>query len=201
VYSSQGNIRTEFTRRFWNHNDRFGFIGFIIFLRESQLCYKFRSPVDCLLILNGHSFYSFFICTEKGIEIFCLPFHKINVLQPVDRTLFKSIKTNLHPSTTNFTHNNPNVAITKFRKLFSPTWKIKGTTFAEAIRGFECTVVYNLNSSTSHEDKLLSSAYFLRDSVDSFSVAFVWFHQKAIKLYDHQLSSRNQTYKWSRTIN
>jgi hypothetical protein len=83
-----------------------------------------------LLILDGHSFYSFFICTESRFEIFCLPFHKINVLQPVYRTLFKSIKTNLNPSTTNFTHNNRNVAIIKLGKHFSPTWKIKDTTFA-----------------------------------------------------------------------
>jgi hypothetical protein len=42
--------------------------------------------VECLLILDGHSSYSFFMCTESGIETFCLPSHKISVLQPVDRS-------------------------------------------------------------------------------------------------------------------
>jgi hypothetical protein len=60
-------------------------------------------------------------CRESGIEMLCLPPHMTHVLQPFDRTVFTPIKTYCHQHATDFMHNNPNSAITKFSfGKFSP---------------------------------------------------------------------------------
>jgi hypothetical protein len=84
--------------------------------------------------------------------------------------VFKPIKTYYHQEATNFMHNNPNSAITKFSfgKLFSAAWK-KGTTVGKAVKGFGCTGMHSFNPSAIPEDKFLPSTYFLQDSDDSLS--------------------------------
>jgi hypothetical protein len=57
--------------------------------------------------------------------------------------VFKPIKTYYHQAATNFMHNNPNAAITKFHfgKLFSEAWN-KGATVGNNLKGFECTGMF-----------------------------------------------------------
>jgi hypothetical protein len=82
--------------------------------------------------------------------------------------VFKPIKTYYHQAATNFMHNHPNVAITKFNfgKLFSEAWN-KGPTFGNAVKGFECTGMFPLKPSAILDDKFLPSQYFKQDSTDS----------------------------------
>jgi hypothetical protein len=95
-----------------------GYINEDIFLEWLQHFQKHRSPGKCLLVLDGHGSHSSLncldYCRDNGIEMLCLPPHTTHVLQPLDRTVFKPIKTYYHQAATNFMHNHPKAAITKF---------------------------------------------------------------------------------------
>jgi transposase len=77
-----------------------GYINEDIFLEWLQHFLKHRSPGKCLLILDGHASHSSLkcldYCRDNGIEMLCLSPHKTQVLQPLDRTVFKPIKTYYH---------------------------------------------------------------------------------------------------------
>jgi hypothetical protein len=145
-----------------------------IFLEWLQHFQKHRSPGKCPLILDGHASHSFLKCLDyfrdNGIEMLCLPPHTTHVLQPLDRTVFKPIKTCYHQAEKNFLHNNPNAVITKFQfgKHFSEAWN-KGATVGNAAKGFECTGMFPLKPSAIPDDKFLPSQYFKQDSTDSLS--------------------------------
>ena len=82
-----------------------------------------------LLLLDGHSsHYQPDLITytrELGIIIiFCLPLHTTHESQPLDASVFKSLKQNWQHTCHKFIQSNPSLAITKYRfsGLFSEAW-------------------------------------------------------------------------------
>ena len=103
-----------------------------------------------LLLLDGHSSHyqpeliSF--AREFGIIIFYLPPHTTHESQPLDASVFKSLKQNWQNACHNFIQSNPSMSITKcrFSGLFNEAW---GKTMSPATicSGFRRCGVYPLN--------------------------------------------------------
>jgi len=81
------------------------------------------------LILDGHS--SHYNSTEmlkfaqsEGILLICLPSHTTHYLQPLDRTVFKSIKHNFFYAASKWLKNHPGRKLThlQFGELLHETW-------------------------------------------------------------------------------
>lgn len=135
---------------------------FLVWLKHFE---KHRSPGRCLLLLDGHishhSLQCLEYCAQHEIELLCLPPHTTHVLQPLDRTVFKPLKTYYHHETNSFVHSNPTASITKFvfGGIFNSAWR-KGATVGNAVKGFECTGIYPFNSDKISTEKFLPSANF-----------------------------------------
>ena len=71
-----------------------------------------------LLLLDGHSSHYqpelISYAREFGIIIFCLPLHTTHESQPLDASVFKSLKQNWQNACHNFIQSNPSLAITKY---------------------------------------------------------------------------------------
>ena len=61
---------------------------------------------------------------EFGVIIFCLPPHTTHESQPLDASVFKSLKMNWQEACHHFTQFNPSLAITKYRfsGLLNEVW-------------------------------------------------------------------------------
>lgn len=146
-----------------------GYINEDLFLKWLQHFQKHRLPGKCLLILDGHASHCSLkclnYCTDNEIELLCLPPHTTHVLQPLDRTLFKPLKTFYHQEATTFIHNNPAQSITKsdFGKVFTAAWN-KAASHGNATKGFQCTGLYPFNPKVIPMDKFLPSAAFRAES-------------------------------------
>jgi hypothetical protein len=107
-----------------------------------------RRPL--LLLLDGHSShfepYSIQFAREHGVIIFCLPPHTTHECQPLDVSLFRSLKSHWQDSCHKFYQNNPGKVINKlnFCAVFKPAW-LKAAVPANLINGFKKTGVYPLN--------------------------------------------------------
>ena len=81
-----------------------------------------------LLLLDGHSshYQPELISYAKkfGIILFCLPPHTTHESQPLDASVFKSLKENWKHACHNFIQSNPSLTITKYRfsGLFKEAW-------------------------------------------------------------------------------
>ena len=81
-----------------------------------------------LLLLDGHSSHYqpelIAHAREFGVIIFCLPPHTTHESQPLDASVFRSLKQNWQHACHNFIQSNPSLAITKnqFSGLFSEAW-------------------------------------------------------------------------------
>ncbi|XP_063216743.1 uncharacterized protein LOC134527745 [Bacillus rossius redtenbacheri] len=146
-----------------------GYINEDLFLRWLQHFQKHRLPGKCLLILDGHASHCSLkclkYCRENEIEHLCLPPHTTHVLQPLDRTLFKPLKTFYHQEATTFFHNNSTQSITKsdFGKIFTAAWN-KAASHGNATKGFQCTGLYPFNPQAISMDKFLPSVAFRAES-------------------------------------
>ena len=97
----------------------------------------------------------------------CLPPHATHILQPLDRTVFKPLKSFYHKEATNFMHNHPSSSITKlhFGKIFSSAWS-KAATVGVASKGFQCTGIYPFDPSAIPEHKFLPSLHYFNKSLE-----------------------------------
>ena len=142
-----------------------GYINEDVFLEWLHHFQKNRPTGRCLLILDGHTSHSSLksldYCRENEIEMISLPPHTTHALQPLDRAVFKPLKSFYHKQATNFIQSSPNSSISKFNfgKLFSEAWR-KGATIGNAVKGFECTGIYPFNPSAIPEHKFLPQNYF-----------------------------------------
>jgi len=81
-----------------------------------------------LLILDGHSSHYQRQLTEHakkfGVIIFCLTLHTTHESQPLDASVFKSLKQNWQQACHQFTQSNPSLAITEYRfsGLLNKAW-------------------------------------------------------------------------------
>ena len=124
-----------------------GYTNEDIFLKSLEHFQRHRVPGRVLLILDVHCSHSILpaleYCHSHKIEITALPLHTTHVLQPLDRTVFKSLKTNYHQESTMWLHKNPGCSITKIQlcSLFIQAWK-RTASVGLAVNGFLCTGIY-----------------------------------------------------------
>ena len=100
-----------------------------------------------LLLLDGHSSHYMpdFIrlAASKGVIVFCLPPNTTHVSQPLDTTVFHSLKTFWDQAVDQYMSSNPGKVPTiyQFNMLFRAAW-MKAMTPANIIGGFHKTGVY-----------------------------------------------------------
>ncbi|KAJ8890511.1 hypothetical protein PR048_010020, partial [Dryococelus australis] len=137
-----------------------------IFFSWLQILNAFRVPGKCLLVLDGHSFHCFLECLafreQHDIELLCLSPHTTHILQALDRTVFKTLKTYFHSEATKYIHNQPSGRISKFNfgELFRKAWH-RTAIPAHAEKGFECTGIFPYNSDVIPKEKFFHRQYSL----------------------------------------
>lgn len=105
-----------------------------------------RKPLGkVLLILDGHTSHCNLcemleFAQENGIIMLCLPPHTTHYLQPLDRAVFKSLKTYYYSACNNFIKTNPGRKIGRlqFGQLLAESWA-KAAVPKNAISGFKAT--------------------------------------------------------------
>lgn len=112
-----------------------------------------------LLIMDGHDSHNYVEFIEKAIEenivLVELPAHTSNWLQPLDRTVFFSLKSHYNEACRDFLNNYPGLNIThaNFCSLFSQAW-VKALTPDNIKSGFESCGIVPFNP-----DKVPKEAY------------------------------------------
>lgn len=137
---------------------------FMVWLRHFNKYKTMGSPITLLIVDNHGSHTSLDAveyCRENGIELLGLPPHSTHVLQPLDRTFFKSLKAQYHRSATNWIHRNPNENITKqrFCTIFCDAWG-KAASIGCAVKGFQCTGIMPFCKDIVPEEKFAPSTLF-----------------------------------------
>ena len=121
------------------------FLDWLKFFRKHAVAGK------VLLIIDGHASHVksteiLKYCISNDIILLCLPAHTTKYLQPLDRSVYKSLKSNFQTVTNLFKRRNPELSITKYRfgSLFTAAWGQTATT-ANAISGFRACGIYPYN--------------------------------------------------------
>ncbi|KAI4469576.1 hypothetical protein MML48_1g06319 [Holotrichia oblita] len=105
-----------------------------------------------VLVLDGHASH----CTSvelleladaNDVVLICLPSHTTHFLQPLDRAVFKSLKSNFYNGCRNWIRTNPGRQIkrSQFGNLLSQSWGISATQ-NNAIAGFKAMGICPFNS-------------------------------------------------------
>lgn len=111
-----------------------------------------RKPLGTvMLILDGHTSHSSSVqmlefCEMNGIILVCLPSHTTHYLQPLDRSVFKSLKHHFYSAVEKWQRNHPDrkVGRLQFGDLLQDCWG-KAATPANAVSGFKATGIYPFN--------------------------------------------------------
>lgn len=124
------------------------FYQFLIFFQSHAHASK-ENPI--LLILDNHeshlSIRGLDYCKENGIVVLSLPPHTSHKLQPLDRSIFRPLKTAVNTQCDNWVTNNPGCTMTIYHipaivKIALPS----ATTTSNIVSGFECTGICPLNT-------------------------------------------------------
>ena len=123
---------------------------FQLWLKNFQK-YRLNPSRDVLLIIDGHTSHSKNLealeyARKNLIHILCLPPHSTHVLQPLDKSFFKSMKVNFQEACRKFMQQHPGRAITRsdFPELFTYSYN-KSANATIAANGFMRTGIYPLN--------------------------------------------------------
>lgn len=133
-------------------NEKSAYVNSTIFFEWLQNQFVPRKPAGkTLLILDGHASHCSNVemlefAVNNDIIMLCLPSHTTHYLQPLDRTFFKSLKSNYNLACSNFMKNNPSMRITRlqFGQLLGFAWS-KSATVENALSGFNSTGIIPLN--------------------------------------------------------
>lgn len=123
-----------------------------IFLRWLREHFVPRKPKGkTLLLLDGHTSHSTSVemleyAKANDIIIFCFPSHCTHYLQPLDRSVFKSVKNAFYQSCRFWIKNHPGRRITRYQfgELLSDSWG-KAATTQNATAGFRATGIHPYN--------------------------------------------------------
>ncbi|XP_071476076.1 uncharacterized protein [Diadema antillarum] len=133
------------------------FLDWLRFFRNHAIAGK------VILIIDGHASHVrstavLEYCIANEIILVCLPSHSTKYLQPLDRSVYKSLKSNFQTVTNLFKRRNPQQNITKHRfgPLFTAAWK-KTATLANATAGFHACGIYPFNPDAIPEDAYMPS--------------------------------------------
>ncbi|CAG5055608.1 unnamed protein product [Parnassius apollo] len=113
-----------------------------------------RKPAGrVLLLLDGHSTHCNSVemleyAKDNDITLLSIPSHTSHYLQPLDRTVFKSLKTHFYEQCRLWLKQNPGRRITRlsFGRLLNKAW-VKAASAENAIAGFKATGVHPFNPS------------------------------------------------------
>ncbi|CAG4982320.1 unnamed protein product [Parnassius apollo] len=113
-----------------------------------------RKPAGrVLLLLDGHSTHCNSVemleyAKDNDITLLSMPSHTSHYLQPLDRTVFKSLKTHFYEQCRLWLKQNPGRRITRlsFGRLLNKAWG-KAASAENAIAGFKATGVHPFNPS------------------------------------------------------
>lgn len=130
-------------------NEKSAYINSDLFLDWLKTHFVPRKPPGkVLLILDGHSSHCNSVdmleySDENDVVLLSLPSHTSHYLQPLDRSFFKSLKSNYYSVCNTFMTNNPSRQINRlqFGKLLAEAWS-KSATVENALSGFKrCGIV------------------------------------------------------------
>jgi len=115
-----------------------------------------------ILILDGHSSHKTLaaieLARENGVVMMSLPPHTTHMLQPLDRTIFGSLKANYNRECDKWMLSHAGQRISQFdvAGLFGAAY-VKNSTMEKAISGFRCTGLWPFNPDIFTEDDFLPS--------------------------------------------
>lgn len=121
-----------------------------------------RTKGKVILILNGHLSHTNLavvdLCESFEIQLVLLPLHTSHVLQSLDVSFFKPLKTyyhNQYQQATAWQHINTSKAISKVDfGLLKQAWNLS-VTVGNAVKGFEKTGIYPLNPNATPTHKFV----------------------------------------------
>ncbi|KAI4469574.1 dde superfamily endonuclease [Holotrichia oblita] len=134
-------------------SEKSAYVNTTLFLRWLEEMFVPRKPNGkVVLVLDGHASH----CTSvelleladaNDVVLICLPSHTTHFLQPLDRAVFKSLKSNFYNACRNWIRTNPGRQIkrSQFGNLLSQSWGISATQ-NNAIAGFKATGICPFNS-------------------------------------------------------
>lgn len=104
---------------------------------------------------------------KDDIILVCLPGHTTKYLQPLDRTVYRSLKVNFQNTANLFKRRNPESSITKYRfgALFNEAWT-KIATIGNAASGFRACGIFPFNLDAIPEDAYLPAELTERELPD-----------------------------------
>lgn len=135
---------------------------FVDVLRNFQRYTKASIEDKVLLILDNHESHitinSLNFCKNNGIVLLTLPPHTSHKLQPLDRTVYGSLKTLFNQACNNWMISHPGKPITIYNisSLFGQAYEL-AFTMKNINRGFEVTGIWPLNRNIFGEDEFLCS--------------------------------------------
>lgn len=111
-----------------------------------------RKPTgSVLLILDGHTSHTNSVevlefCEENSIILLCLPSHTTHYLQPLDRSFFKSLKSNFYMACNNYIRTNPTRKLSRhqFGKLLGFAWNMSASV-KNGVAGFRASGISPYN--------------------------------------------------------
>lgn len=135
-------------------SEKSAYITTDIFLQWLKTIFFPRKPDGkVLLLLDGHASHCSSVavldfCIQNDIILLCLPSHTTHYLQPLDRAVFKSLKTYFYEAASNYLKNNPGRKINRlnFGKLLDYAWG-KTANHHLASKAFKATGVYPFDPS------------------------------------------------------
>ena len=143
-----------------------------LFLDWLQHFRKHAVSGKVLLIIDGHSSHVkstavLQYCMKNDIILVCLPGHTTKYLQPLDRTVYRSLKVNFQNTANLFKRRNPESSITKYRfgALFNEAWT-KTATIGNAASGFRACGIFPFNPDAIPEDAYLPAELTERELPD-----------------------------------
>lgn len=97
-------------------------------------------------------------CRQNGITIVTFPPHTTNKLQPLDRSVFKSLKVNYNATCNDWMLSNPGktISIYEVSTLFGKSYP-RAISPENIINGFKCTGIWPLDCNVFNDDDYLSS--------------------------------------------
>jgi len=114
-----------------------------------QFFCKHKPAGKTLLIMDGHRSHvdweALSIADAAGIQILLLPAHTSHEHLPLDKAVFKSLKSNFYAQSKTWHTSKPGRGLSNtFSQVFTPAWN-KGATRENAISGFNAIGIHPLN--------------------------------------------------------
>ena len=145
-----------------------------------------------LLLLDGHSSHYtpdlISKAVEEGIIIFCLPPHSTHLTQPLDRSVFATLKHCWKEENHKYMSENPGKVVTRFSfcRVFSKAW-ISGMTMQNVITGFRITGVFPVDRTVIATSPLPTPKVISEELQTRTGVSFVPLYSPVVHKKQHSV--------------